>query len=273
MSTFAISLHFSEVQVAHCTMDFSLWLLVLYGLFLPWLNSSHKHIHENTHDLKQSPVLGFEHGHNFWYVLASGSDIILQDSHDQNNLALAQVLSSLLTSECSRVDASLTVSLYTKPYYIFSYLWVVLDYLQGTFCSAPSLWEKKTLVYLDLFSGGNHYVQRLCQALHKSLGQWVTLRHCCNTDIINRKTSTDVLMNSQKASESEVFNDGLSFSWSWQALLLLHTSTCLNSSALIWLMAKALLKNTSIFVFLVLMVTLNIRSSADVSVLSYFSEI
>lgn len=101
MSTFAISLHFSEVQVAHCTMDFALWLLVLYSLFLPWLNSSHKHIHENTHDLKQLPVFHLECEHSFWYVLASVSDIILQDSHDQNDLASAWVLSSLLTSECS----------------------------------------------------------------------------------------------------------------------------------------------------------------------------
>lgn len=178
MSTFAISLHFSEVQVAHCTMDFALQLLVLYGLFLPWLNSSHKHIHENPGDLKQLPVFRFECKHSFWCVLASGSDIILQASHDQNDLAW--VLSSLLTSERSSVDASLTISPYTKPYSIFSYLWVVLDYLRGTLSSVPLLWEKKIFIYLDLFSGRHHYVLHLYQALHKgsrSMSNLLSLLH------------------------------------------------------------------------------------------------
>lgn len=170
MSTFAISLHFSKVQVAHCTMDFTLWLLVPYGLLLPWLNSSHKHIHENTNDLKQLPVCHFQCKHSFWYVLVSGSDIIFQGNQDEKDLASTWVLSSLLTSECSSDDASLTASLYTNPYSIFSYLWAVLDYLQGPFGSASPLWEKKILVYLDLFSWRDHYIQHLCQALHK--GSW-----------------------------------------------------------------------------------------------------
>lgn len=143
MSTFAISLHFSEVQVAHCAMDSVLWLLVLYGLFLPWLNSSHKYIHENTNDLKQLPPVfcsGCEHSYR--YALAGASRRGLQNSRAQNDRASAGVLCSPLTSECSSVDASLTVSLCTKPYFIFSYLWVVLDDLGGTFGWSPSLWEK-----------------------------------------------------------------------------------------------------------------------------------
>lgn len=86
------------------------------------------------------------------------------------------------------------------------------------------------------------------QALCKGLGHWLTFCHCCNANIA-QKTCTDIPMNSWTASWSEVFNDHLSSSRTWQAALLPSSCTWLDSSALIWLTAKALLKSLSLPVF------------------------
>lgn len=259
MSTFAISLHFSEVQVAHCAMDSVLWLLVLYGLFLPWLNSSHKYIHENTNDLKQLPVFCSGCEHSYRYALAGASRRGLQNSRVQNDRASAGVLCSPWTSECSSVDASLTVSLCTKPYFIFSYVWVVLDDLGGTFGWSPSLWEKRYLFTWISFQGETITFSVRTTPCTRRLGQGVTSCRCRNTRIISRKTGADVLPSFRKASGTDGFRGGLSFSWGQQTPLLLRTPTCPSYSVVIWPTAEGLQKELA-SLFSVIVVGLSIRS-------------
>lgn len=55
--------------------------------------------------------------------------VILPEGQSQSDPASVWVLYSQVTLEYSSVDASMTAPLYTKPYSVFSYLGVVLDYL------------------------------------------------------------------------------------------------------------------------------------------------